>query len=145
MCLGVQRYCKLRENQNKRGKFALFLKKMQKNFGVSRKSSTFALAFREMLQQSAGCTLNIGVWCNGNTTDSGPVILGSSPSTPTEKKKASETEAFLFYSLFSASIALIFSRMRFMSSFSFCTLRFISSIRLLPFFELTFRKPRLFS
>ena len=24
-----------------------------------------------------------GVWCNGNTTDSGPVILGSSPSTPT--------------------------------------------------------------
>ena len=26
---------------------------------------------------------NIGVWCNGNTTDSGPVILGSSPSTPT--------------------------------------------------------------
>ncbi|GEM_PF-2219195 len=25
----------------------------------------------------------IGVWCNGNTTDSGPVILGSSPSTPT--------------------------------------------------------------
>ncbi len=27
----------------------------------------------------------IGVWCNGNTTDSGPVILGSSPSTPTEQ------------------------------------------------------------
>ncbi len=27
----------------------------------------------------------IGVWCNGNTTDSGPVILGSSPSTPTLK------------------------------------------------------------
>ena len=27
----------------------------------------------------------IGVWCNGNTTDSGPVILGSSPSTPTKK------------------------------------------------------------
>ena len=96
MCLGVQRYCKLCENQNKRGKFALFLKKMQKNFGVSRKSSTFALAFREMLQKSAGCTLNIGVWCNGNTTDSGPVILGSSPSTPTEKKKASISEAFLF-------------------------------------------------
>ena len=27
--------------------------------------------------------IEIGVWCNGNTTDSGPVILGSSPSTPT--------------------------------------------------------------
>ena len=29
------------------------------------------------------CMQDIGVWCNGNTTDSGPVILGSSPSTPT--------------------------------------------------------------
>ena len=28
----------------------------------------------------------IGVWCNGNTTDSGPVILGSSPSIPTNEK-----------------------------------------------------------
>ena len=27
--------------------------------------------------------VTFGVWCNGNTTDSGPVILGSSPSTPT--------------------------------------------------------------
>ena len=29
--------------------------------------------------------IDIGVWCNGNTTDSGPVILGSSPSTPTKE------------------------------------------------------------
>ena len=28
-------------------------------------------------------TKHIGIWCNGNTTDSGPVILGSSPSIPT--------------------------------------------------------------
>ncbi len=27
----------------------------------------------------------IGVWCNGNTTDSGPVIPGSNPGTPTIK------------------------------------------------------------
>ena len=27
---------------------------------------------------------SIGIWCNGNTTDSGPVILGSSPSIPTQ-------------------------------------------------------------
>ena len=27
---------------------------------------------------------SIGLWCNGNTTDSGPVILGSSPSIPTQ-------------------------------------------------------------
>lgn len=25
----------------------------------------------------------IGLWCNGNTTDSGPVISGSSPDSPT--------------------------------------------------------------
>ena len=49
------------------------------------------------------------------------------------------------YSLFSASIALIFSRTRFISSLSFCTLRFISSIRLLPFFDDALRNPRLFS
>ena len=27
--------------------------------------------------------LDIGLWCNGNTTDSGPVFLGSNPSSPT--------------------------------------------------------------
>ena len=26
---------------------------------------------------------DIGIWCNGNTTDSGPVIPGSSPGIPT--------------------------------------------------------------
>ena len=31
-------------------------------------------------------TKHIGIWCNGNTTDSGPVILGSSPSIPTYEK-----------------------------------------------------------
>ena len=29
---------------------------------------------------------DIGVWCNGNTTDSGPVIPGSNPGTPTQIK-----------------------------------------------------------
>ena len=29
----------------------------------------------------------IGVWCNGNTADSGPAFPGSSPGTPTEKKR----------------------------------------------------------
>lgn len=28
---------------------------------------------------------NFGVWCNGNTTDSGPVIPGSSPGIPTRE------------------------------------------------------------
>ena len=25
----------------------------------------------------------LGLWCNGNTTDSGPVFLGSNPGSPT--------------------------------------------------------------
>ena len=29
---------------------------------------------------------DIGIWCNGNTTDSGPVIPGSSPGIPTASK-----------------------------------------------------------
>ena len=28
--------------------------------------------------------LDIGLWCNGNTTDSGPVIPGSNPGSPTK-------------------------------------------------------------
>ena len=27
---------------------------------------------------------SIGLWCNGNTTDSGPVIPGSNPGSPTQ-------------------------------------------------------------
>ncbi len=27
---------------------------------------------------------DIGIWCNGNTTDSGPVIPGSNPGIPTK-------------------------------------------------------------
>ena len=46
---------------------------------VFEKSSTFALA--------------IGLWCNGNTTDSGPVIHGSSPCSPT-KKEVQKTSFF---------------------------------------------------
>ena len=30
---------------------------------------------------------SIGLWCNGNTTDSGPVISGSSPDSPTKRAK----------------------------------------------------------
>ncbi len=37
---------------------------------------------------------SIGIWCNGNTTDSGPVILGSSPSIPTQYMRHSEGNAF---------------------------------------------------
>ena len=32
---------------------------------------------------------DIGIWCNGNTTDSGPVIPGSSPGIPTSSSLSS--------------------------------------------------------
>ena len=59
-----------------------FDKKSPKSFGDYGFFSTFAPAKR-----NEGVLMHpkIGVWCNGNTTDSGPVILGSSPSTPTQK------------------------------------------------------------
>ena len=40
----------------------------------------------------------IGIWCNGNTTDSGPVILGSSPSIPTTKRQANRKQVACLFS-----------------------------------------------
>ena len=41
---------------------------------------TFAIAIRKQND----CRHKIGIWCNGNTTDSGPVIPGSNPGSPTK-------------------------------------------------------------
>ena len=49
------------------------------------------------------------------------------------------------FAAFSASMALICSRVRLKSSLSFCTLRFISSMSDEPFFDAALRNPRLFS
>ena len=32
----------------------------------------------------------IGLWCNGNTTDSGPVISGSNPDNPTNFRRVAQ-------------------------------------------------------
>ena len=39
----------------------------------------------------------IGLWCNGNTTDSGPVIPGSNPGIPTKSIFLLERCFFLLY------------------------------------------------
>ena len=44
----------------------------------------------------------IAKWCNGSTTDSGSVCLGSNPSLAT-KKKDSHLRVFLFYAELMAS------------------------------------------
>ena len=112
----------------------------------------------------------IGIWCNGNTTDSGPVIPGSSPGIPTHmvrhlsvmkgvffvyrnsvlwsihnnKPQGFRPGVYCIY-FFSASIALIFCFTISRSALSFSILRFISSTRLLPFLLAVLKKPRLFS
>lgn len=58
---------------------ALFLEKSAEKFCRFKKTSTFALAIEKKNISFA----DIGIWCNGNTTDSGPVIPGSSPGIPT--------------------------------------------------------------
>ena len=69
------------KKQQKPEKFAFFYKKMPKNFASFRKSCTFAPAKRNKSVLKA----KFGVWCNGNTADSGPAFPGSSPGTPTQK------------------------------------------------------------
>ena len=112
----------------------------------------------------------IGIWCNGNTTDSGPVIPGSSPGIPTHMVRHLSVMKSVFFVyrnsvlwsihnnnpqsfrpggyciyFFSASIALIFCFTISRSALSFSILRFISSTRLLPFLLAVLKKPRLFS
>ena len=41
--------------------------------------------------------MKIGLWCNGNTTDSGPVFPGSNPGSPTEKECHEDVMLFLFF------------------------------------------------
>ena len=50
-------------------------KKNLKNLEIRWKYRNFALE-KEMV---------IGIWCNGNTADSGPAFPGSSPGIPTQE------------------------------------------------------------
>ena len=38
----------------------------------------------------------IGIWCNGNTADSGPAFPGSSPGIPTKRERNLRVALFLF-------------------------------------------------
>ena len=50
--------------------------------------------------------LHFGLWCNGNTTDSGPVFLGSSPSSPTKKEVWYHTSFFVVRRYLSVSVRI---------------------------------------
>ena len=63
----------LASNGEKRTFFHFFKQKNSENIFFTEKSCTFA------------SHLSIGLWCNGNTADSGPAFPGSSPGSPTER------------------------------------------------------------
>ena len=83
----------------KTGRKPLFLGKNQKKCNFLKKNSQNICSVIEkpylcsVKNKESGWQKEIGLWCNGNTTDSGPVFPGSSPGSPTSKQ-------FLFRSCF---------------------------------------------
>ena len=53
--------------------------------------------------------ITIGLWCNGNTTDSGPVIPGSNPGIPTTLRHPFQDVFFRFLRFVSALFAWCFA------------------------------------
>ena len=98
MCiLKLQSYSIILKKRQKVEKIAFFYKKVPKNFASFEKSTTFAPAIRNKRVLKT----KFGVWCNGNTADSGPAFPGSSPGTPTEEsaKHSRFADFFLFGSV----------------------------------------------
>ena len=71
-------------------------KKSPKPFVSFKKSTTFASQFRKGGTFPDIAERKLGYGVIGNTTDSGPVIPGSSPGIPTSRKRAFETFKSLF-------------------------------------------------
>ena len=69
------------ELRYKLDKIKFFAKNAAKNLDITPTFHTFAHAIQNRKAQ------HFGIWCNGNTTDSGPVILGSSPGIPTKENR----------------------------------------------------------
>ena len=65
---------------------------MQEKFGGLRKSPY--LCTRN--QGTTRLQYKIGIWCNGNTAESGPAFPGSSPGIPTKRERNLRVALFLF-------------------------------------------------
>ena len=76
-CISENFYLKEAE---KRKKICFWEEKNAEMLCMFQKCCTFAPS----KSNEADKTIDFGLWCNGNTTDSGPVFLGSSPSSPTD-------------------------------------------------------------
>ena len=73
------------------------VKKKREEFCWLKKKPYLCIAIR-----NKGCLLRIaeikiGIWCNGNTTDSGPVFPGSSPGIPTRERDFVMKPLFLVF------------------------------------------------
>ena len=88
----------------KKGEKCTFSKKKQENIWwiqkkwvpLHRNSEITLLRAKTTLKSSLKITKQIGVWCNGNTADSGPAFSGSSPDTPTKSQTSIEVWLFSF-------------------------------------------------
>ena len=76
------------KNSEKRTFFSFFSKKNGKTICITKKSCTFA------------SQMSLGLWCNGNTADSGPAFPGSSPGSPTKRDFRMEISLLFIYSAF---------------------------------------------
>ena len=68
------------------------------------KNSEKVLVFQEKVvplhpqfSKSAEANYKFGVWCNGNTADSGPAFPGSSPGTPTKREMFARASLFFVF------------------------------------------------
>ena len=71
------------QNSKKELFFIFFKQKKSKIICFTKKRCTFA------------SHLSIGLWCNGNTADSGPAFPGSNPGSPTKKRGSDFRTSFL--------------------------------------------------
>ena len=72
----------------------LLEKKRRKIWRVCNKVLLLHPYSRAMLPGTLHFLCLIGVWCNGNTADSGPAFPGSSPGIPTQSIHLSQMDAF---------------------------------------------------
>ena len=74
--------------------------KTRKKHAVNKKKSTNILEVDRKdvtLHRNSEINLsNIGIWCNGNTADSGPAFPGSSPGIPTKRNLLHGKFLFIF-------------------------------------------------
>ena len=64
-----------------------FNKGWTKTIGAVIRSGLFAKPFAKVSTRNAVVSMVYGEWCNGSTTDSDSVCLGSNPSSPASKIK----------------------------------------------------------